>query len=66
MPASFFKKERKTTYSRCDAPIEEERTGQSHCKKCRAEYMREWRNRRQDLFNKAMAVYKQYSGQING
>jgi len=59
------KGQRKEQCSRCGGPLEADRIGkQSHCRDCRIEYMKEYRQAMKDLIAKGKEYYKQYSGQV--
>jgi hypothetical protein len=50
--------------AKCGGEKEPEMVGkEAYCKKCKAEYLREYRATKNQLINKALEFYKQHSGQ---
>jgi predicted amidophosphoribosyltransferase len=60
MSKPFFKKEKKTTCSKCGAPLD--RPKQSYCKKCHSETMREHRIKAAEELKMLREFYKLHHG----
>lgn len=56
MAAPFFKKEKKTTCSKCGSPLDRE--GQNYCSKCHAQTMKEHRKKVADELKMLREFYK--------